>query len=66
MGLRGRLFSGEDPITGVGLGSWAHTWGSKRSPVWGLLDFKLALLTSLSPTSEIMNTECLKAELFGS
>lgn len=22
MGLRGRLFSGEDPITGVGLGSY--------------------------------------------
>lgn len=41
MGIRWWLFSGEESITGVELGLWAQTWGSRRSPAWSLLDFRL-------------------------
>lgn len=27
MGIGWRLFSGEDPVAGVGLGLWGRTWG---------------------------------------
>lgn len=31
MGIRWQLFSGEDAMTEVGIGLWAHTWASKKS-----------------------------------
>lgn len=48
MGIRWRLFSGEDAMTEVGSGLGPYTWVSKKSPIWSLLDFRLALLASLS------------------
>lgn len=45
MGIRWQLFSGEDSMTEVGIGLWAHTWASNKLlygvlPVSGwILDF---------------------------
>lgn len=62
MGIRWWLFSGEESITGVELGLWAQTWGSRRSPAWSLLDFRLPSTTAsfFLPFSEP------PAQLFGS
>lgn len=36
MGIRWQLFSGEDAMTEVGIGLWAHTWASEKS-LYGVL-----------------------------
>lgn len=43
MGIRWQLFSGEDAMTEVGIGLWAHTWVSKKSLSWSPPSFRPAL-----------------------
>lgn len=46
MGIRWQLFSGEDAMTEVGIGLWAHTWASK------FLSFRLAFGFPRVPASK--------------